>query len=215
MDPALQVLHLFLFYLLSRPVHKLGLAPHEHVMPLSTQGVQSVKGVLDSFVKDGSPGLVVTATDRSGKILVEHAAGTVGVESKEALDTDTTFWIASCTKLVTAVAVLQLVEQGKIPLDDADFVKKVVPEISKKQVYADGINGAPQEKDVTVRMLLSHTAGFAYGFFDPRAPCDSEIEGQTGDKNDILNSRLVNQPGSMWEYGVSQTTNPTTSKIMP
>jgi CubicO group peptidase (beta-lactamase class C family) len=120
------------------------------------------------------------------------------------MNNDTMFWIASCTKLVTAIAVLQLVEQGKVALDDAEAIKKYAPEISKKQVYADGINGADQEKDVTMRMLLSHTAGFGYTFFDPRIPAAHEIEGQTGDKNDILNARMVNQPGSTWEYGVSR-----------
>ena len=173
-------------------------------MPLSAQGVEGVKGVLDSSVKDGSPGLVFSAVDRSGNILVNHASGTVGLDSKEPMDKENTaFWIASCTKLVTAIAVLQLVEQGKIPLDDTEFVKKVTPEIKEKQVYADGVNGADQEKDVTVRMLLAHTAGFAYAFIDPRTTIPSGLEGITGDKNDYLNSRLVNQPGTMWEYGVS------------
>jgi CubicO group peptidase (beta-lactamase class C family) len=115
----------------------------------------------------------------------------------------TLFWIASCTKLVTVIAVLQLVEQGKIPLDDVEFVKKIAPEIKEKKVYADGVTPADQEKDVTVRMLLSHTAGFAYGFLDPRVPGENPIEGVTGDKNDIINARLVNQPGSMWEYGIN------------
>jgi CubicO group peptidase (beta-lactamase class C family) len=173
-------------------------------MPLSAQGVQGVKDVIDGFVHDGSPGLVFSAVDRSGKVLVEHAAGTVGVNSKEPMDKDNTiFWIASCTKLVTAIAVLQLIEQGKVPLDDADFVKKVTPEIQGKKVYADGVTPADQQNDVTVRMLLSHTAGFAYGFIDPRVPQEGPIEGRTGDKNDILNGRMVNQPGSMWEYGTN------------
>ncbi|KAL6705835.1 GPI transamidase component [Coniothyrium glycines] len=174
-------------------------------MTLSAKGVEGVRGVLEDFVKDGSPGLVFTATDKSGKILVEHAAGNLGVESQEPLDSDTIFWIASCTKLVTVVAVLQLVEQGKIPLDDTEFVKKVTPEIAQKQVYADGVNGAPQERDVTVRMLLAHTAGFGYSFIDLRCPsaAGGDIEGLTGNKDDILNARLVNQPGSMWEYGIN------------
>lgn len=184
-------------------------------MPLSTQGVESVKGILDSAVKDGAPGVVFTAVDKSGNTLVEHAAGTVGVDSKEPMDKDkTVFWIASCTKIVTAIAVLQLVEQGKIPLDDAEFVKKVLPEIQGKKVYADGINGADQERGVTVSMLLSHTAGFAYAFTDPRVSTANGIEGVTGDKNDVLNGRLVNQPGSMWEYGVSKLTWPSSCKEM-
>jgi CubicO group peptidase (beta-lactamase class C family) len=177
-------------------------------MPLSAEGVQGVKSLLDAVTSEGpagSPGLAFHAIDRSGKTLVEHQAGNLGIDSKQAIDEDTIFWIASCTKLVTAIALLQLVEQGKIGLDDAEAIKKHVPEISKKQVYADGVNGADQQNPVTLRMLLAHTAGFGYAFFDPRLQSPGDIEGQHGDVNDILNSRLVNQPGSMWEYGVILT----------
>lgn len=175
-------------------------------MPLSEQGVQGVKSILNAFTSEGptgAPGLAFHAVDRSGKTLVEHQAGNLSVDSKEAVNKDTLFWIASCTKLVTAVALLQLVEQGKIGLDDAEAIKKLLPELGEKKVYADGVNGADQQKAITLRMLLSHTAGFGYVFFDPRLKCANEIEGQSGDVNDILNARLVNQPGSMWEYGVS------------
>jgi CubicO group peptidase (beta-lactamase class C family) len=174
-------------------------------MSLSSQGIQGVKDVLDGFVKDGSLGFVFSAVDKSGNTLVEHAAGTLGIDSKEPMDTESTlFWLASCTKLVTTIAVLQLVEQGKIPLDDADFVKKTMPEIQSKKVYADGVTPADQQNDVTVRMLLSHTAGFAYAFMDPRVQVkDGGLEGMTGDRNDILDARTVNQPGSMWEYGIN------------
>ena len=172
-------------------------------MSLSSQSIESIKTTLDSFVKDGSPGLVFHAIDRSGKTLVEHASGTVGVDSTEPMDASATmFWIASCTKLVTVIAVLQLVEQGKIPLDDSEFVKKIMPELAEKKVYPDGVNGVDQERGITMRMLLSHTAGFGYGFIDPRIKREG-IEGSHGDKNEILGAKLLNQPGSMWEYGVS------------
>ncbi|KAG9200777.1 GPI transamidase component [Epicoccum nigrum] len=175
-------------------------------MPLSEQGVQGVKSILNAFTSEGptgAPGLAFHAVDRSGKTLVEHQAGNLSVDSKEAVNEDTLFWIASCTKLVTAVALLQLVEQGKIGLDDAEAIKKLLPELGEKKVYADGVNGADQQKAITLRMLLAHTAGFGYVFFDPRLQCANEIEGQSGDVNDILNARLVNQPGSMWEYGIN------------
>ncbi|KAI8937732.1 hypothetical protein NX059_005432 [Plenodomus lindquistii] len=174
-------------------------------MPLSTQGVQGVKGVLDQFANDGAPGIVFYAVDKSGNTLVKHATGNVGVESSEPMDEDSTvFWIASCTKLVTAVAVLQLVEQGKIPLKDAEFVKKIVPEFSDKLVFEDGINGKPQERPITVSMLLAHTAGFGYGFFDPRVQNGGlEIEGLDGSKENFMKLNLVNQPGSKWEYGAN------------
>ncbi|KAF1958844.1 beta-lactamase/transpeptidase-like protein [Byssothecium circinans] len=174
-------------------------------MPLSAQGTQNVKSILDGLVKEGNTGingLVFIAIDKSGKPLVTHASGTRALSSKEPMDLDTTFWIASCTKLITTIAVLQLVEQGKIPLDDADFVARIAPEIAEKKVYADGVNGVKQEKGVTMRMLLAHMAGFGYSFFDVR------VKGQgvwefSGDVNDILKSPMVNQPGSMWEYGIN------------
>lgn len=174
-------------------------------MPLSDQGVQGVKSLLDAVTNEGpagAPGLSFHAVDRSGKTLVQHQAGNLSIDSKDAVNEDTLYWIASCTKLITAIALLQLVEQGKIGLDDAEAIKKHAPEISKKQVYADGVNGADQENQVTLRMLLAHTAGFGYAFFDPRLQVEDQIEGRTGDVNDILNARMVNQPGSMWEYGV-------------
>ncbi|KNG46742.1 beta-lactamase transpeptidase-like protein [Stemphylium lycopersici] len=172
-------------------------------MSLNTQSIQSIKSTLDNFVKDGSPGLVFHAIDKSGKTLVEHASGTIGINSSKPMDVETTtFWVASCTKLVTAIAVLQLVEQGKIGLDDAEAVRKIAPELAKKKVYADGVNGVEQERGITMRMLLSHTAGFGYKCFDPRIKGDG-IEGDQGDINDFLDAKLLNQPGSMWEYGIN------------
>lgn len=186
-------------------------------MPLSDQGVQGVKQLLDAVTREGptgAPGLSFHAVDKSGKTLVEHQAGNLSIDSKQAVNEDTLFWIASCTKLVAAVGLLQLVEQGKIGLDDAEAIKKYAPEISKKQVYADGVNGVDQENQVTLRMLLAHTAGFGYCFFDPRLQAPGDIEGQTGDVNDILTARLVNQPGSTWEYGVSSLVNTQLSTVL-
>jgi CubicO group peptidase (beta-lactamase class C family) len=110
------------------------------------------------------------------------------------------------TKIVTTIAVLQLVEAGTIPLDDADFIAKHAPEISKKLVYADGMNGVKQERSVTMRMLLAHTAGFGYTFLDPRVNVMGTrpvcIDEFAGDERDVVESPLLNQPGTLWEYGV-------------
>jgi len=131
-------------------------------MPLSTEAVQRVKSILDgatSLGKAGGPGMVFLAIDKSGSTLVEHASGTRSVDSKEPMTMETTFWIASMTKIVATIACLQLSEQGKMPLDDPDFVEKIAPELGKKKVFLDGINGVKQTQRITVRMLLSHTAG--------------------------------------------------------
>ncbi|KAF2738435.1 beta-lactamase/transpeptidase-like protein [Polyplosphaeria fusca] len=178
-------------------------------MSLSPQSVQTVKSILDGTVAEGAtgaPGLVFCAVDKAGNTLVEHATGTRGVQSKEPMDLDTTFWIASMTKIVTTIACLQLMEQGKLPLDDPEVVKKYAPEIGKKKVYADGMTPAEQEKSVTMRMLLAHTAGFGYSFFDPRVNMVTRPIGTdefTLDEAEFIDSPLVNQPGSMWEYGIN------------
>ncbi|KAF2691963.1 beta-lactamase/transpeptidase-like protein [Lentithecium fluviatile CBS 122367] len=178
-------------------------------MPLSAQGADNVKAILDGVVKEGATGingLVFVAVDKNGETLVQHASGTRSINSKEPMDMNTTFWIASMTKIVTTIAVLQLVESGKIPLDDPAFVAKQAPEIGAKLVYADGVNGVKQERDVTMRMLLAHTAGFGYGFWDPRVSMRGRPVGLdefAGDERDITESPMLNQPGSMWEYGVN------------
>lgn len=177
-------------------------------MPLSSQGSQNAKSILDSATSDGKtgvPGLVFVAVDKAGQTLVEHASGTKSINSAEPVDFDTTFWFASMTKLVTVIAILQLVEREILGLDDPEIVKKYAPEIGKKRVYVDGVNGADQQTDITLRMLLAHTAGFAYSFLDPRVSMQSRPMGITelhGDVQDIFESPMVNQPGSMWEYGV-------------
>lgn len=80
---------------------------------------------------------------------------------------DTVFWIASCTKLITSIACMQLVEQGKLALDDAKLVEKIAPELKDVKVIDNGKLVA-KEGGVTLRMLLTHTAGFGYSFFDAR-----------------------------------------------
>lgn len=89
---------------------------------------------------------------------------------------------------------MQLVEQGSIPLDDAEFIKKIAPEIGAKKVCADGVNGVDQQDSVTMRMLLSHTAGFAYAFFDPRVGMQGRPIGIDG------KSRSYHSAESMFEY---------------
>jgi CubicO group peptidase (beta-lactamase class C family) len=81
----------------------------------------TVQSILDSATADpisGIPGLVFTAVDKNGTILTANASGKRGRDSKEAMTLDTVLWMASCTKLITAIATLQLVEQGKLHLDD-------------------------------------------------------------------------------------------------
>ncbi|XTI84206.1 beta-lactamase/transpeptidase-like protein, partial [Cenococcum geophilum] len=131
---------------------------------------QNVKNILDGVTSDpstGVPGLILISVDKTGKSLVEHPSGTHGATTKEPMTLDTVFWIASCTKLITSIACMQLVEQGKLALDDAKLVEKIAPELKDVKVIDNGKLVA-KEGGVTLRMLLTHTAGFGYSFFDAR-----------------------------------------------
>ncbi|KAF2752201.1 beta-lactamase [Sporormia fimetaria CBS 119925] len=178
-------------------------------MPLTPQSTQTIKSLLDAATSagpNGAPGLVFHAVRSTGEPLISHASGARGLNTSTPMDLDTTFWIASCTKIVTSIACLQLVEQGKLSLDSAETIQKYAPEIGRKKVYPDGKTAEEQKKPVTLRMLLAHTAGFAYTFLDPRVAMWAGAVGVdefTGDERDIVDAPLFNQPGERWEYGTN------------
>lgn len=85
----------------------------------------TVQSILDAATADpsaGVPGLAFTAVDKYGAILAANASGKRGPGNQEAMTLDTVVWLASCTKLITAIAALQLVEQEKLHLDDTEEV---------------------------------------------------------------------------------------------
>jgi len=184
-------------------------------MHLSAQADETIKRSLDAVTSNpgsGIPGLVFVSVDRNGKTLAAHASGKRAPSSDDPMTLDTVFWIASCTKMLTALASMQLVEQGKLSLDDPKQVYKLCPELEKVKVLQDGQLVA-RKGDITLRMLLTHTAGFAYEFFRKDLTAHGRAGGAgvigagfdvfSGDERDITSQPLVNQPGTAWEYGVS------------
>jgi CubicO group peptidase (beta-lactamase class C family) len=86
---------------------------------------QSIQSLLDEATCDfkyGIPGAVFVAVDRTGTQIAANVSGVRGLKEKVPMTLDTIFYIASCTKLVTVIAALQLVEQGKLRLDDPEQV---------------------------------------------------------------------------------------------
>src|SRR5215471_14275212 len=114
------------------------------------------------------PGAVAMAATDKGT-LYEGAFGTRDLAKGPDMTTDTIFRLASMTKAVTSVAAMQLVEQGKLQLDQP--VGNILPELSAPQVL-EGFDdsGAPRlrpaKRPITLRHLLTHTAGFAYPVWD-------------------------------------------------
>jgi CubicO group peptidase (beta-lactamase class C family) len=167
-----------------------------------------IRATIDATVRGNPPaipGYATAAVDRDGNEVFSHAAGKVGMSSSKPMDVDNVFWIASCTKMITGLACMQLVEQGKLKLDDADQLEDLCPELKTVQVLKKDGTLEPKKKGITLRMLLTHTAGFSYSFFHEGLRDWSQPVGLdefSGDFRDMLQP-LVFQPGEGWEYGVS------------
>ncbi|KAA6409259.1 MAG: hypothetical protein FRX48_06812 [Lasallia pustulata] len=179
---------------------------------LSESGANGIRQTMDGVTADRNkiPGCVAVVVGKDGKTLFSHASGTRGADTKEPMSMDTIFWIASCTKMICGIACMQLCEEGKITgLDDADLVEKVCPELkSMKILKSVDENGKPEyvekKNRITIRQLLTHTAGFGYTFFndDLRRSCQP-IGGDefSGNPKDILELPLTFEPGTQWQYG--------------
>ncbi|KAI9660319.1 MAG: hypothetical protein M1821_009669 [Bathelium mastoideum] len=168
-------------------------------------GVQATLDGVTSNPKAGVPGMVFAAVDKEGSIIASHASGKIGLGSGAPMTMDTVFWIASCTKMITGIASMQLVEQGRLSLDDADRLYEVLPELANVKYLNDHGQLEPRKGEITLKMLLTHTAGFGYSFFNEKLRDYGRPTGYdefSGDATDILNQPLVNQPGTRWEYGI-------------
>ncbi|KAH7083687.1 beta-lactamase/transpeptidase-like protein [Paraphoma chrysanthemicola] len=177
-------------------------------MPLSDQVIQNLKKTVDDACADPRadiPGTSVVVVGKDGKELFAYSAGKRGLNSSEDMNLENVFWIASCTKMIAGIACMQLVEQGKLHLDDGDEIEKLIPELKELKVLQKDGKLVDKNKKITLRMLLSHTAGFGYTFFNNELRDYSHPIGFdefSGDIKDILQP-LIRQPGEGWEYGVN------------
>ena len=152
------------------------------------------------------PGVSAAVTDRDGTVW-EGAAGVRCLGQEQAFTSDTVCAVFSTTKAVTGTTVLQLVEEGRLDLDAP--AKQYVPALGEVQVL-DGFDdgGAPvlraPKRDITTRMLLLHTAGFAYDFFNEQYNRLATDHGQPSvitASRAAITSPLLFDPGEQWEYG--------------
>ena len=154
------------------------------------------------------PGVAVCIANRDG-VIYDAAFGQRSLATGVAMTTDTVCWIASMTKAVTAAAAMQLVEQGKLTLDDP--IERVLPALGRVPVL-EGFDAAgvarlraPKTK-MTLRHLLTHTSGFTYDMFSAdmaRYQKANTIPGVASCKNVALTTPLLFDPGERWAYGIS------------
>src|SRR5919109_4456446 len=152
------------------------------------------------------PGGVAMAATGS-EVIYQGAFGQRDLSKDDAMTADSVFWIASMTKAITTTAGMQLVEQGRLSLDEP--IGKVLPDLGSPQVLEGfDANGEPKlrpaKTPITLRHLMTHTAGFCYNLWNGDMAKYLEQTGLpavTTCKNDALKTPLTSDPGTRWEYG--------------
>jgi CubicO group peptidase (beta-lactamase class C family) len=153
-------------------------------------------------------GVVAVAADANHMIFAA-AHGARSIEGGPAMTLDTVGWIASMTKAITSVAAMQLVEQGKLSLDAP--LGKLLPALQAPQILEgfddDGTPRLrPATRPITLRMLLTHTAGFGYDIWShdlTKYMALHDIPGIASCQEKALTTPLLHEPGERWWYGIN------------
>jgi methyl acetate hydrolase len=169
----------------------------------------NVDTVLSGAAERGEvPGVVAMAATRDGPVY-EGAFGTRALPAGPAMSADSVFWIASMTKALTSTAAMQLVERAKLALDAP--IAQVLPELASPKVL-EGFDKAgepklrPAKRPITLRQLMTHTAGFGYDIWNAdllRYQEKMGVPSVTTCENLALTTPLGFDPGEQWGYGIN------------
>src|SRR5438477_3800699 len=152
------------------------------------------------------PGVVAMAAT-GDETIYQGAFGKRDLGKDDAMTADSVFWIASMTKAITTAAGMQLVEQGKLSLDEP--IGKLLPDLASPQVL-EGFDASgepklrPASRPITLRHLMTHTAGFCYDVWNRDM---GKYQEKTGTQNifsclhDALKGPIMSDPGTRWAYG--------------
>ena len=165
-----------------------------------SRGAGKIAAVLQPFVDSHSLAGAVTLVADKDRVLSLEAVGFADIAAKKPMPTDALFWIASQSKPITAAALMMLVDENKVKLDDP--VEKYLPEFKNLWVVAERGKGSLLLKrpkhPITVREILSHTSGM---------PFRSELEQPTLDRlplrvavGSYAMTPLLFEPGSKYQY---------------
>ena len=173
------------------------------------QTLPQIDQVLGKGIDAGDvPGVVAMAATREGPVY-QGAFGQRALPEGPAMTLDSVFWIASMTKAVTTTAAMQLVERGKLALDSP--IRNVLPELNSPKVL-EGFGAAgeprlrPAARPITLRHLVTHTAGFGYDIWNAdllRYEEKKAIPSITTCENLALTTPLTFDPGDRWDYGIN------------
>jgi methyl acetate hydrolase len=180
----------------------------EEQAPERSRKFEPIDGVMRKAVEVGSVAGVVAVAASAEGIICEGAFGKADVRTGSPMTIDTVFWLLSMTKALTATACMQLVEQGRLDLNQE--AAKILPQLASPKVL-EGFDEQgqprlrPAKRPLTVRHLITHTSGYTYSVWSEAL---TRYESMTGMpdiatcQNAAFEAPLEFDPGEQWRYGI-------------
>ena len=176
---------------------------------VSTKRLKRIRTLLQGYVNSGQLPGFLTVVARRGKIVHFETIGMQDVENSKPVEPDTIFRIYSMSKPITSVAVMMLYEEGHFQLGTP--VSQFIPEFENMKVYnEDQTEVLDAKSKITVKHLLTHTAGFTYGWGNKPVDAryrEANIREPGSTLVDMVEKLskipLVHEPGERWTYSVS------------
>jgi len=182
---------------------------------LSADRLKRVHALIQRYIDEGEIAGAVSLVARRGRIAHFESQGVMDLETRQPMRPDAIFRLASMTKPITSLAVMMLHEEGRFLLDDP--VSKFLPEFKNPKVavanapnerVTEGYRLTPAEREITIRHLLTHTAGLASGSAGPTMDLMKKLTASRK-PDDLLADHIRRlaglplnfQPGAAWEYG--------------
>lgn len=176
---------------------------------LSTERLGRISERLKADVEKGTiPGAVLLIA-RQGQIAYFEAFGHQDPETKAPMARDSIFRIYSMTKPLTSVAIMMLVEEGKLGLDTP--LARIIPAFAEQKVAGTAGEPVPARRPITIQDLMRHSSGITYGFFGEGAAKKAYVDAKilAGDFDNaefaerIAKLPLAYEPGTTWDYSHS------------
>lgn len=147
----------------------------------------------------------------AGEPILSHASGKTSLEDNASdITEDSILGLASCTKLLTTIAALKLVEAGHLSLDDPKLIENHLPELCALEVITsvpgEPLSFAKRSKPLTLRALLTHSSGVGYDMLSPQLQTWRQARGEapkmlSAPLPEAVATPLLFQPGEGWVYG--------------
>lgn len=168
-----------------------GLISHAADQPV----ISSIHTAMEKAIAQKQAAGIVTLAIKDGKVIHFDAAGSANIAKQRPMQKDSLFWIASMTKSVSVTTIMTLVDEGKLSLDEP--ASKWFPDLGKVKLAS----GKPPARPITLRDLMSHTAGIAV---PKRSPSNGAISLKAYAAS-LVATPLAFEPGSAYEYGFGIT----------